>query len=458
MAKIHFIGIGGVGMSALAEISLEQGKTVTGSDLRLSNLTDKLVEKGVKVFSGHDASHISSDTDIVVRSACIRDSNPEVERAKALNIPVISRSEMLKSVLESADTSVVVTGTHGKTTSSALISYITEKCGKDPTVLVGGVIEHFGGNAKCGRLDFVVAELDESDGFFRNVAVKYAVITNVEREHIENYGSMENLISAYGEFINRIDPHGIFVFNGEDPVLRDISFQSRAKKIDFGIDGDFKYAARDVSFDRSISFGLVKDGKAVGNISSRLLGRHNVMNILGVTALCMEMGMGFSEVAEAVSGFKTVKRRFDLVGNVGTIEVFEDYGHHPTEIRSVITAARNYTRGRVIAVFQPHRYTRTMDMADDFAKCFYGADVLILTDIYSADEDPIPGVGTADIIKKMDTKRFELVKLMDKDGIADFLSAKVRDNDVVMVLGAGNIREIAGPLVEKIKKVRGKKA
>jgi len=439
-------------MSALAEISLAQGRAVTGSDLRPNDLTKKLMHKGAKISKGHDPLNISSDMDLVVRSSCIRDDNPELKKAREMDIPVISRSEMLKKVLEERSVSVGVTGTHGKTTTSALVAHIMEYCGMDPTAIIGGEVDSFNGNAKNGRDDLVVSEIDESDGFFRNIRVNHAIVTNIEREHMENYGSMEDLIEAYAQFVSLIPSDGILVFNGEDRLLRDISSKARARKVDFGFSDSFKYTCRNIALGRSIKFDLIKDGRASGTVVSSLMGRYNVMNILSAMALCVEMGLEFKRSAEAVRCFKNVKRRFDLIGKIGSIEVFEDYAHHPTELRSVIEAANDYSRGRVITVFQPHRYSRTRDLAEDFLYCFYGSDVLILTDIYSADEEQGEGIGIRDIYERIDRARFELIDFIKKEDIPGYLSGIVCEKDTILVLGAGDIGEISRPLVEEIHK------
>ena len=448
MKKIHFIGIGGIGMSALADVHLAKGNTVTGSDLRPNNLTDGLREKGAAIYEGHSADNIPGDADLVVRSTCIREDNPEMKKARKSGVPVVSRGEMLREIMEDFPFSIAVTGTHGKTTTSALVAHIAEYCGKDPTVIVGGEIGSFGGNAKIGRGDMIIAEVDESDGYFRNIGATCAVVTNIEREHMEHYGSLERLIDACGEFIGRISPDGFFVFNGEDPALK--SLAGAARKISFGIDGDFDVTCRDHTCAASIEFELVLRGRGHGRISSALIGRYNLMNVLGAIAVSVEAGFDLERVPAAVASFSGVKRRFDSVGRIGNIEVIEDYAHHPTEIRSVIKAARDYSKSRVITIFQPHRYSRTRDLMHEFPDCFYGSDILILTEIYSADEDKAGEVGSGDIYKAIDKSRFERIDLAQKKDISGIVSGIAGDDDVILVLGAGDIREISGDIVEKI--------
>lgn len=415
---IHFIGIGGIGMSALAEVAISRGNIVTGSDLRPNDLTDKLRAKGAVVFCGHSADNIPPDVDLAVRSTCIPAANEELVKAEELGIKVIHRSEMLADVMKDASVSIAVTGTHGKTTTSALIAHIMDYCDRDPTVIIGGEISRFGGNAKNGSRDLVVAEVDESDGLFRGMSVKCVVLTNIEREHMEHHGTMENLLASYVEFAGRIPSDGLIVYNGEDVVARNVAENSTAIRVDFGAmeNGCFRYSYADLSCARSIRFDLLREGERLGKVECGIVGRYNAMNILGAMALCLERGIGFKEAAEAVSTFDGVRRRFDFVERIGNIDVVEDYAHHPTELRAVIKAAGEYSgEGRVVAIFQPHRYSRTHDLAEDFAHSFYDADVLILTDIYSADEKPFVGRGVRDILKAIDRSKFQLVDFVEKD-------------------------------------------
>ncbi len=441
-------------MSALADVHLAKGDVVTGSDLRPNDLTDRLRQKGATIHQGHSAVNVPGDVDLVVRTTCIREDNPEVKKAHELGAPVISRSEMLKRIMDSFPFSIAVTGTHGKTTTSALVAHIAEYCGKDPTVIVGGEMGNFGSNAKFGHGDTVVAEVDESDGYFRNTGATCAVVTNVEREHMEHYGSLEKLVDAYKGFAGGISPKGFFVFNGEDPALRSIAGATAARKISFGIDGEFDVTCRDHTCARSIEFELIMRGKDSGRVSSSLIGRYNLMNILGAVTAGIEAGFGLDGITAAVSSFSGVRRRFDSVGRIGSIEVVEDYAHHPTELRSVIAAARGYTKGRIVTVFQPHRYSRTRDLMREFSDCFYGSDVLVLTDIYSADEDKVEEVRVRDIYEAMDKSRFERIDLAGKKDVPEIISDIARDDDVILVLGAGDIREVSGDIVEEIKRKR----
>ena len=454
MKRIHFIGIGGIGMSALASIFLAKGNKVTGSDLRPNNLTDQLSKQGAIISEGHASSNLPNDAALVVRSACIRDENPEVLKAKEKDIRIITRSEMLKDLVEGFPLSISVTGTHGKTTTSSLLSHILEVCEKDPTVLIGGEIPIFNGNAKMGSSNMIVTEVDESDGFFKNISSKYAVITNLEREHIENYGSFDNLVNSYREFIGRIPDDGCLIYNGEDTLLKGISGDYKIRKISFGMDGDYDIKCLNCSYSKNIEFDLVVRGEEIGRIKSSLIGRYNIMNILAAISICVEFGVDIEKIAYAVNSFSGVRRRFDLIEKIDDVEIYEDYAHHPTELKAVISAAKDYAEGRVIAIFQPHRYSRTNDMLDDFVNCFYDADVLILTDIYSADEDIIEGVGIEGVYNKIDKDRFQKMELAKKESIPELIAGIVKDKDTVLILGAGDIREISDELIFQIKSKR----
>ncbi|MDD5634188.1 MAG: Mur ligase family protein, partial [Candidatus Omnitrophica bacterium] len=319
---------------------------------------------------------------------------------------------------------------------------------------LGGEVKTFSGNAKVGSGPLIIAEVDESDGHFRYLHSKCAVVTNIEREHLEHYGTMENVLKAYKEFISKISPGGFLVVNGEDSVLRDVAKDAPVKKITFGLNGDFDVTCKNFGFERGINFELVFRGRNLGKVSSPLIGRYNLMNILAAMAVCMEAGFDLRAVVDAVKTFTGAKRRFELVDRIGSIEIREDYAHHPTELSSVIKAAKDYSSGRIVSIFQPHRYSRTKDLMSEFSKCFYSSDVLILTGVYSANEDVIEKVGTAGIYDLIDKARFEGVYMVEKERIPEMVAGIVKDNDTILLLGAGDIREISGELVKKIREKR----
>jgi UDP-N-acetylmuramate--alanine ligase len=303
----------------------------------------------------------------------------------------------------------------------------------------------------------VVAEVDESDGHFRGMKVTCAVVTNIERDHMEHHGSFENLVGAFREFLGRIPKDGVFVFCGEDATLKALAGKVKARKVSYGIGKGFDVTCDNAKHDTSIEFDLILRGKKMGRVKSPLVGRHNILNVMGAIAASLEMGADLAKVLEAAATFGGVKRRFEKVGKVGSIEVIEDYAHHPTEIRSVINAAKGYGKGRVVTIFQPHRYSRTKDLLSEFAECFYGSDVLVLTDIYSAHEDAVEKMSTKAIYDLVDTARFKRVALVDKKDVPGFVSDIAREDDVILVLGAGDIREQAEPLVRMLERKRSEK-
>ncbi len=449
MKRIHFIGIGGIGMSGLARIYLDKGCIISGSDLGENRLTDLLRAKGAVISRGHARSNIPEGADLVIKSSCIRDNNPEVQRARELGIPVILRGEMLKRTLDIFNNSFAVTGTHGKTTTTALISHILEKKSKDPTVLVGGEVSTFGGNAKTGSGDFFVAEVDESDGYFRNLSSKYVVITNIEREHMEHYGSMRRVKDSYGRFIDNIYDGGILAVNGEDFNIKDILCHRDVDFVTFGMNGRYDFSCRDHSGDGKIDFELLINDEPSGRITSGLIGSYNIMNILGAIALLHGAGFDIDdEVRRSITSFPGVKRRFEKIGMIKNVQVFEDYAHHPTEIKSVIKAAAAYAPGRVITIFQPHRYSRTLDLIEDFRESFCDTDVLVITDIYSAHEDRVDGISVRTLFGEIGPKKKESVEFLSKDMIPQFVSGIATPGDIILILGAGDIRDI-GPAVIK---------
>ena len=452
--KIHFIGIGGIGMSALADVVLSKGDTVTGSDLRPNNLTAMLEEKGALIHKGHSSGNIGQDVDLVVRSTCIKDGNPEVMRAKELGINMVLRGGLLKKIMSDFPKSIAVTGTHGKTTTSSIIAHTADFCSLEPTVLLGGEIERLGKNSKLGRGEMVIAEVDESDGTFREIPSTTALITNIEREHMEHYSSMEDLLSSYEKFISGIRPGGVLFYNGDDQRLNRMASASAVKSVSFGFGKNNDYTALVHEHKKNISFDVIFLGKTIGRVESPLIGKYNIMNLLGAIGVSLGEGMDFEKIKDAVKTFSGAKRRFQLIDEVADIKVIEDYAHHPTELKAVIEAARDYAEGRVISIFQPHRYSRTRDLMGDFSGCFNSSDIFILTDIYSADEDPKEKVEIKDLFDRIDKTVFEESYLEDKGKIPAIVSGIARRGDIVLVLGAGDIRDISGDLVNAIKNVK----
>lgn len=450
---IHFIGIGGYGMSAIAKVMLEMGYQVTGSDLARQELTDKLAAKGAQVYIGHHESHVRG-ADVVVYSTALAKDNVEMQAAEALNIPIIHRSQMLARLMADRK-GIAVAGAHGKTTTSSMISLIMEQCGLDPTFIIGGEIMNVGSNAKAGRGEYVVAEADESDGSFLQYHPLYAVVTNIEADHLENYdGDFEKLKTAYARFLSQVNPRGKAVVCIDDPHLRAMLPQLTVPTITYGFDaasGADCYAEHIVPGDRRVSFEAVFRGARLGRVELSVPGRHNVHNAMAAIIIGLEAGLPFARIADAIRDFRGAKRRFQVLGETNDMLVIDDYAHHPTEIEATISAAKA-TGKRIIAVFQPQRYTRTFFLFDQFSRAFHEADEVIITDIYSpAGEKMIEGISSAKLVDLIRTNSNPNVRhFATKDSVFGYLIDRVQPGDLVLTMGAGDIWKVASELARAL--------
>lgn len=430
-------------MSALARLYLSRGALVTGSDLRENNLTRDLVASGAVISYGHNVKNLPECTDAVVYSTSIRKDNPELLKARSLSIPLVPRVMLLKEALKMFRNIVGITGTHGKTTTSGLISHIFWKCNMDPTALLGGESLSFGSNTRIGSEEVVVAEVDESDGFFSGIEVGTAVLTNIEKEHMEHYSSFDEILDSYRIFLSNIPAGGSLVYNFDDPVASEIANSSGLDTVSFGQGRDALFSCQNSSSSRGVEFDLHIDGWFAGRVKSPLVGDYNVMNILAALACAWKSGIPIDEAIDSVLSFQGMLRRFQIVSRFRDICVVEDYAHHPTEVRAVINAAKAYTDGRVITVFQPHRYSRTISLFEDFSDCFKASDALFLTDIYSADEKPIEGATSKKLFDRIEKSGFFKSGLIDKEAIPREIKHIADEGDIVLVLGAGDIGGIA---------------
>jgi UDP-N-acetylmuramate--alanine ligase len=444
--KIHFIGIGGSGMSGLAEVLLTTGYAVSGSDLRASDVTERLLRMGGRVFVGHHASNVEG-AHIVVYSSAVKADNPELKAAVERGLPVIPRAEMLAELMR-MKYGVAVAGAHGKTTTTSMVGAVLLEGGLDPTIVVGGRVHALGTNARLGQGQFLVAEADESDGSFVRLQPAIGVITNLDREHMDHYGSVAGLEAAFLEFAERAPFYGLVVLCADDPALVTLAGRLTRRTTTYGIEhGTLRATNLDLGPDGA-RFDVTWSGETLGTIELPVLGRHNVLNALAAVAVGLELEIPFAHVARALAGFRGVGRRFETKGEVGGATVVDDYGHHPTEIRATLDAARQLGRGRVLVVFQPHRYSRTKALAEDFGKAFDGADCVIVTDIYAAGEAPIAGV-TAELIvgaAKSHGHR-DVVYAGDLARAEALIREKVRPHDLVVTLGAGDVAKVAERLV-----------
>jgi UDP-N-acetylmuramate--alanine ligase len=453
--RIHFVGIGGIGMSGIAELLVNLGYEVSGSDIALSELTARLAKLGVTIHEGHATSHVGG-ADVVVTSSAVAADNPEVVSARRRGIPVIPRAEMLAELMR-LQRGIAVAGAHGKTTATSMIALVLERAGLDPTAVIGGRLSAFGSNARLGRGAYMVAEADESDRSFLKLSPSIAVITNLDREHMESYGSFEEIQRAFVEFANKVPFDGLVVACADDPPLRDILPSISRPVVTYALDHAADVMASDVALQPFASTSHVwlrrEDGKApLGNLRLAVPGRHNVANALAAVAVGLELHVPYERIARALAEFQGAERRFQRLGEARGVLVVDDYGHHPTEIAIVIAAARTLQR-RVVIVFQPHRYTRTAQMFEEFGPALAPADELVLTGIYSAGEAPIPGVtldALAASVRRVAAGPVHVVPSVDD--LPARVAAIVRDGDVVITLGAGSVGRVGPRLLAELQR------
>lgn len=451
LRRIHFIGIGGIGMSGIAAILQAQGYAVSGSDLKESPVTRKLAQRGVKVSLGHDALFLR-DAEMVVYSSAIRNDNPELLAAKDKGLIVLRRAEALARLMQEK-TCIAVSGAHGKTTTTALASHLLLQAGLRPTAAVGGILKNLDDNSCLGCGDFFVAEADESDGTFLYYRPDYPIVTNIDREHLDFYRSWDEILDAYARFIRGVRDNGCLFCCGDDRAIRQITKDYKRRLIYFGLSCDNDFYPRDVALhDFSSEFTCCYKGEPINRISLPLSGEHNISNSLGVIALGLELGISHARIKEALADFKGTERRFQLKADYSGIKVIDDYGHHPTEILATLKAAKNVAHKRLIVVFQPHRYSRTKFLMEEFAQSFRQADCLLLTDIYAASESPIEGVSSEFLAKKIrDGSISPAVFYIKKEHLIGHILKMIRPGDLVLTLGAGDIGKLSDELVQRIK-------
>ena len=448
---IHFVGIGGVGMSGIAEVLLTLGYRVTGSDARRSETVERLERLGAKVYLGHEAAHVEGAQVVVYSSAVARD-NVEVQTARQRGVPVIGRAEMLAELMR-LKYGIAIAGTHGKTTTTSMVAAVLGAGGFDPTVVVGGRVHGLGANARLGQGEFLVAEADESDGSFLKLSPTIAVVTTVDAEHLDHYADLDAIVSAFLTFVNKVPFYGAAVV-----CLDDLNLQRMIPRIDkrvvtYGLEAGADLMARRLSFAEMRSeFEVVHRGKSLGPVTLQVPGRHNVLNALAAAAVGLDLEMPFDKIQTALASFAGVQRRFQIRGEAQGVLVVDDYGHHPAEIRATLAAAKAGFDRRVITVFQPHRYSRTQHLWNDFLTAFYQSDVLIVMDIYAAGEAPIEGVHARDLADGIAAHGHREVLYLggDRAAIVDYLYESTRAGDLVLTLGAGDVGQLGGELLKRL--------
>jgi UDP-N-acetylmuramate--alanine ligase len=461
---IHFVGIGGIGMSGIAEVLHNLGYEVTGSDVKESGTTARLRNLGIKVYIGHRAEHVD-DAHVLVISSAVSPENPEVIEARKKSVPVIPRAEMLAE-LARLKYGVLVAGAHGKTTTTSLISTIFARAGLDPTIVIGGRLKATGANARLGQGAFLVAEADESDGSFLKLSPTIAVVTNIDREHMDFFKTMEILKEAFLSFINKVPFYGTAVVCIENEHLRELLPFVHRRYLTYGLTPEAQLYADNIQRGfLSISFDVVYKGNNIGTFNLPAPGTHNLLNCLAAIGVAVILKIDVQTIQDAISEFSGTQRRLELKGEAAGVLLFDDYGHHPSEVRATLKALKeglqirhqlseNGTRkaGRLIVLFQPHRYTRTKDLIDDFSGAFSDADMLVVLDIYPAGEQPIEGVTSAALLQKIKKSGHEnALYKNDRVEAIEYITTAVQKGDIVLTLGAGNVWKTGEALLETLR-------
>jgi UDP-N-acetylmuramate--alanine ligase len=447
---IHFVGIGGIGMSGIAEVLLNLGYHISGSDIKETEVTRRLRSLGCEISYGHRRENLK-EADVVVISSAIRPQNPEVEAAEERLIPVIPRAEMLAELMR-MKIGIAIAGTHGKTTTTSLISTLLAAAGFDPTVVIGGRLNSIGSNARLGQGEFLVAEADESDGSFLKLMPTIAVVTNIDPEHLDYYKGIDEIKETFLSFLNKIPFFGLAVLCLDHPNIQSLLPRLKKRFTTYGLTPQADFQAKEIVFEGlSTSFDVIHQRQEIGRLSLRMPGLHNVYNALAALATAFELDIPFRVVQETLRDFSGIQRRFQIKGEKRGVLVVDDYGHHPVEIMATLKAARTGWGKRVIAVFQPHRYTRTQALFKDFLTAFYDADVLILTEIYPAGEDRIEGVESKALFEGLrEHGHKDVTYLADKKEIVEHLLHIISSGDLVITLGAGDIWQVSEELVKQL--------
>lgn len=449
--NIHLIGIGGIGVSAIAEVLIRQGKTISGSDLKASAITRHLELLGANIYSGHNSSQVEGK-DLVIYSTAVDETNPEMKYALEHKIPIVTRAEALGHIMKEYPYSIAVSGTHGKTTTTSMIATIFNSAGLDPTVLVGGELESIGGNTLLGKGKHLITEACEYKDSFLSFQPNCAIILNIEEDHLDYFKDLEDIVDSFTSFAQKIPKNGHLILNHDDyPTMRLINHVN-CHVVTFGFHEEATFSARHVRFDENgnACFELFHGDKSLCTIGLRIPGKHNVLNALAAIATAHTLGVSTEEIAKALLSFVNAKRRFEIIGVKKGITLIDDYAHHPNEVKATLNAAANYPHKRIIGVFQPHTYTRTRELLDEFSRAFGGCDHLILADIYAAREVDLGQIHTQDLARLIEAQNLSVTYLPTFDAIVDYLKVFLRPDDLLICMGAGNINEVAFRLNENL--------
>lgn len=448
---VHFIGIGGISMSGLAEILLEEGFTISGSDAKQSALTDSLAKKGATIYIGQKASNLSIRPALVVYTAAIREDNEEFKAAVDAGIPMLSRAELLGQIMDNYEKSIAVAGTHGKTTTTSMISQILLVAKADPTISVGGILESIGGNIRVGGSEVFITEACEYTNSFLHFHPKYSIITSVEAEHLDFFKDIDDIRRSFHEFAGNTSHDGVLIINGQIEALDQITNNLSCSVTTYGLCENDDFYAKNITYNDHAcgTYTLMHKTEDLGTVSLSVPGKHNVSNSLAAIALCLNLGLPLDVIKKGLLQFGGTKRRFEYKGTKNGITVIDDYAHHPTEVAATLTAARNYPHGRIICVFQPHTYSRTKAFLSDFARVLSMADIVVLADIYAAREKNTIGISSKDLLAALQKNGQESYYFPSFDEIETFLSEKCINNDLLITMGAGDVYLIGEHLLQQ---------
>lgn len=447
---VHMVGIAGAGMSGIARVLHEQGTRISGSDLQVNSITDHLANIGVQVYAGHSSSNLKEGVDLLVISSAIPHDNVEVQAAISRNIPVIKRGQMLARMANSHQ-GLAVAGAHGKTTTTSMLYSALDGCGLDPTLIVGGEIQGTQLNAKLGQNDYFVIEADESDASFLELTPYIAIVTNIENDHLDFYESMDRMQSAFIQFLNQVTPDGFALLYGGDKYIQSIKNSISTRSIMYGEDSSFDYyLANWESVGMGSRFDVFKNNQFLGQLELAIPGKHNALNALASIAVAMELGQDFNRVKAALRSFPGAKRRFQVVAMVEEKTIVDDYAHHPTEIKATLEAAREFHKDRLIVVFQPHRYSRTKLLAEQFGASFQQADLVVITDIYSAGERPLTNVTGELVYRAAKNAGCKALYIPAMDEAQEFILKELQDKDLFITMGAGDVWKIGINIARKL--------
>lgn len=447
---VHMVGIAGAGMSGIARVLHEQGTRVSGSDLQVNSITDNLENIGVQVYAGHSSSNLKEGVDLLVISSAIPTDNVEVQAAISRNIPVIKRGQMLARMANSHQ-GLAVAGAHGKTTTTSMLYSALDGCGLDPTLIVGGEIQGTQLNARLGQNDYFVIEADESDASFLELTPYVAIVTNIENDHLDFYQSMDRMQGAFIQFLNQVTPDGFALLYGGDKYVQSIKNKLATRTIIYGEDSNFDYYLMNwESVGMGSQFDVFKNNQFLGQLELAIPGKHNALNALASTAVAMELGQDFSRVKAALKSFPGAKRRFQVVATVGAKTIVDDYAHHPTEIKATLEAAREFHKDRLIVIFQPHRYSRTKLLAEQFGASFQQADLVIITDIYSAGEHPLTDITGELVYRAAKNAGCQALYIPAMDEAQEFVLKELQDKDLFITMGAGDVWKIGVNIARKL--------